>query len=75
MKHSDIILIFESFGYHHEEAGHFIKHRGQAFATLIIRETGISIKVYGSGYAESDFISSFNLTPENLLNWLKFNSI
>lgn len=75
MTNSQLHKIFLSYGYSHDGEGMYSKHLGRCFAMIQINQNGIFLKVYGDGYAESDFISNIDLTESNLRSFLTANSI
>ena len=75
MNTSDLNKVILSFGYLHDGGGMYSKHVGRCFAMIQINQNGIFLKVYGDGYAESDFISNIDLTESNLRSFLTANSI
>lgn len=75
MTNSQLHKIFLSYGYIHDGEGMYSKHAGRCFAMIQINQNGIFLKVYGDGYAESDFISNIGLTESQMRSFLNANSI
>ena len=75
MSKIDYSGIRKEFGYNYLGGAIYEKHLGNCSAIVSLRNNGIHLKVYGFGYAESDFISNIGLNESKLRSFLRANSI
>jgi hypothetical protein len=67
--------ILKEFGYIYLGGAIYEKNLRNCSAIVTLRNNGIHLKVYGFGYAESDFISNIGLDENKLRSFLRANSI
>jgi hypothetical protein len=67
-------IIIRSFGFSSQGEGHFIYHAGNSQCQIMLREKGIWIKAYSSGYGESDFLNK-PYTKEQLQGFIRSNCV
>jgi len=75
MNKIDFQRILNEFGYSFLGGSLYEKNLKNCNAIVNLKNDGLHLKVYGSGYAESDFISYIGLTESLLRSFLLANSI
>ena len=62
-------------GYKYEDEDIYVKKSSGGRTIITLMESGIRIKVYSSGYGESDFLSNPEPDKEKLKNFIRENEL
>ena len=62
-------------GFKKDADGSFISDGNTGRTTIWISSSGIKIKVYSGGYAESDFLPMENITIDKLKQFIQINAL
>ncbi|AWV97516.1 hypothetical protein [Arcticibacterium luteifluviistationis] len=67
--------IIKRMGYKRDGEGQFKKENSSGLTMIWFSESGVRIKVYVDGYAESDFLSASNCDIEKLKRFIIRNEL